>query len=87
MPRLPPRSALLLLLCSGLLASCANSPSPVVVRTSVPASLLTCAPAPVPPDLNVPRWDEVLARYLLDLGAAGADCRAHLHAVAGLVGK
>ena len=58
-----------------------------MVRPSVPRALLTCQAAPVPPDLNVPRWDEVLANYLLDLGAAGADCRAHLHAVAGLVGK
>lgn len=69
------------------LAGCARAPEPVVVRPSVPASLLTCAPAPVAPDLNVPRWDEALANYLLDLGAAGADCRAHLHAVAGLVGE
>jgi hypothetical protein len=52
----------------------------------VPASLLTCQAAPVPPDLNVPRWDQVLAGYLLDLGAAGDDCRAKLGAVRGLVG-
>ena len=47
--------------------------------------LLTCQAAPVPPGLNVPRWDQVLARYLLDLGAAGQDCRAKLRAVGNLV--
>lgn len=52
----------------------------------VPPSLLTCAPAPVAPDLNVPRWDQVLADYLLDLAAAGDDCRTKLGAVGKLVG-
>jgi hypothetical protein len=86
MPRhLPPRAAFLLLSCV-LLARCAPpAPEPVVVRPEVPASLLTCAAAPVPPDLNVPRWDQVLAGYLLDLGAAGDDCRAKLSAVGKLV--
>lgn len=51
----------------------------------VPPALLACAPAPAPPDLNVPRWDQVLARYLLDLAAAGADCRGKLLAVGRLV--
>ena len=83
-PRRLPRALLLLPLCAPL-ACCSPPPEPVVVRPPVPRSLLTCAPAPVAPDLNVPRWDQVLARYLLDLGAAGQDCRAHLHAVAGLV--
>ena len=57
-----------------------------MVRPVVPASLLACAPAPAAPDLNVPRWDVVLAGYLLDLGAAGADCRTKLRAVAKLTG-
>ena len=83
-PRRLPRALLLLPLCAPL-ACCSPPPEPVVVRPPVPASLLTCAPAPKPPALNIPRWDEALANYLLDLGAAGADCRAHLHAVAGLV--
>lgn len=86
MPRLlPPRAALLLPLC-GLLACCAPAPEPTVVRPTVPASLLTCAAAPAAPDLNVPRWDQVLADYLLDLSAAGDDCRAKLGAVGNLVG-
>ena len=83
-PRRPLRAALLLLSC-GLLARCAPAPEPVVVRPSVPRALLTCQAAPVPPDLNVPRWDEVLANYLLDLGAAGQDCRTKLAAVGKLV--
>jgi hypothetical protein len=71
-----------------LLAACSSpAPMPVVVRPDVPASLLACAAAPVPPDLNVPRWDQVLAGYLLDLGAAGDDCRAKLGGVRGLVGR
>ena len=85
-PRRLPRALLLLPLCAPL-ACCSLPPEPVVVRPPVPASLLTCAPAPTPPDLNVPRWDEVLANYLLDLGAAGEDCRAKLGTVRGLVGR
>ncbi len=69
------------LLCCALLTRCAPAPEPVVVRPDVPATLLTCEAAPVAPDLNVPRWDQVLAGYLLDLGAAGDDCRAKLRAV------
>ena len=83
-PRLRP-AALLLLSCV-LLARCAPAPEPVVVRRTVPASLLACAPAPTPPVLSGPRWDEGLANFLLDQGAAGADCRAKLGAVAKLVG-
>ena len=83
-PLRPLRAALLLLSC-GLLARCAPAPSPVLVRPAIPPMLLTCQAAPVPPDLNVPRWDQVLARYLLDLGAAGQDCRAKLRAVGKLV--
>ena len=57
-----------------------------MVRPTVPPSLLACAQAPGAPDLNVPRWDVALAGYLLDLGAAGADCRTKLAAVAKLMG-
>ena len=85
-PRRLPRALLLLPLCAPL-ACCSPPPEPMVVRPTVPASLLTCAPAPVPPDLNVPRWDEALANYLLDLGAAGQDCRGKLEAVGKLVGR
>jgi hypothetical protein len=73
------------LLCCALLTRCAPAPEPVVVRPEVPASLLTCAAAPVAPDLGGARWDQVLAGYLLDLGAAGEDCRAKLRAVGRLV--
>ena len=82
--RRQPRAAFLLPFCV-LLARCAPAAEPVVVRPDVPPTLLTCAAAPVPPDLNVPRWDEVLANWVLDLGAAGEDCRAKLRAVRHLV--
>jgi hypothetical protein len=79
------RAVLFPLLCCVLLTRCAPAPEPVVVRPEVPPTLLTCAAAPVAPDLNGPRWDQVLAGYLLDLGAAGDDCRAKLLAVGRLV--
>ena len=69
-----------------LLTHCAPAVTdPVVVRPVVPASLLICNDAPPAPDLNVPRWDQVLAAYLLDLDAAGQDCRTKLGAVKNLV--
>ena len=75
---------LLPLLCV-LLARCAAAPEPTLVRPDVPPQLLTCAQAPAPPDLNVARWDEVLANWVLDLSAAGADCRAKLRAVGNIL--
>ncbi len=86
MRRLPLLRAAFLLPCCALLTRCAPAPEPVMVRPVVPASLLACAASPAAPDLNVARWDQVLAGYLLDLDAAGADCRAKLGAVAKLVG-
>ena len=85
MPRRPRRVALLLPLLCVPLARCAPAPEPTLVRPAVPPALLACAPAPAAPDLNVPRWDQVLGRYLLDLGAAGADCRGKLRAVGRLL--
>ena len=55
------------------------------MRQDVPPALLTCAQAPPAPDLATPRWDEVLANWILDLGAAGADCRGKLRAVGGIL--
>lgn len=86
MPRRPRRIALLLLPCCALLTRCAPAPEPVVVRRNIPPTLLTCEQAPPAPDLNVSRWDRVLATYLLGVGAAGADCRAKLRAVGNIVG-
>lgn len=85
MPHHPPPRALFLLPCCVLLARCAPASEPVVVKAAVPPSLLTCAPPPPAPDLGGRRWDEALADYLLDLAAAGDDCRAKLNAVGKLV--
>ncbi len=68
-----------------LLTACSGPPVPVVVRPAVPPGLLACASQPPVPNLAGPRWDLSLALFIVDLSAAGADCRAKLAAVAGLV--
>ena len=82
MPRRPP--ALLLLMLSAL-PSCASPGPPVMARPEVPASLLTCAPEPPSPDLDAPGWDRTLALWIVDVMAAGEDCRSRLAAVRRLV--
>lgn len=72
--RPPPLPALLCLLSVTLSPACA--PSPALVRPAVPASLLACQPQPAPPDGPD---DSALALWILDLAAAGEDCRARLH--------
>ncbi len=67
-----------------LLSACAHA-VPVVVKPTVPPALLACAAQPAAPSLTGPRWDLALALFIVDLSAAGADCRAKLGAVAGLV--
>lgn len=54
-----------------------------IVRQRIPPGLLHCAPAPAPA-ARIDRQRQV-ARYILDLHAAGADCRAKLDAVRRLV--
>lgn len=77
----PVRLVLLFVWC---LTSCAP-PAPVIVRQEVPAALLECQPQPVPPDPL--RDDADLAYFIVDLAAAGADCRAKLERVKTLVGQ
>lgn len=69
--RLP---ALLCLLSATLSPGCASS-VPVVVRQKVPPSLLACQPQPAPPEAAD---DQALALFILDLAAAGDDCRGRL---------
>ncbi len=67
-----------------LLAGCAT-PAPVTkivtVTPTMPAGLLTCAPAPeVPGAVN----QAVVANYIVALWQAGQDCRAHVSAISQL---
>lgn len=78
MPRQRRAPALTALPCVLPLLGCAAAPPPLVV----PDGLLTCREepaAPADPD------DRALAGWVLDLAEAGADCRARLAAVRGLV--
>jgi hypothetical protein len=82
----------LLLLCFALpLAACASKPEPPVpqvvvrkelVRQPIPGDLLTCAPQPAPPDTGTQRD---VGQFIIDLAAAGADCRSKVEAVAQIV--
>ena len=71
------------MLCA--LPSCASPGPPVLVRPDVPASLLACAAEPLAPDLDAPGWDRTLALWIVDLAAAGEDCRGRLSRVKGLL--
>jgi hypothetical protein len=53
-----------------------------VEKQRVPASLLSCADAPVPPDAAL---QSEVARYVLDLWEAHGDCRGKLDALRSLV--
>lgn len=81
--RLP--SARTLLPCVLLLTGCgSNLPELAEApRLVVPASLLSCAPQPEAPATGTD--DATLARWILDLAAAGDDCRTRLDAVAKVV--
>jgi len=74
--------AMPLLPCALLLTGCAGNPPNVVEapRLTVPVSLLSCAEQPDPPAAGAD--DTALARWILDLAAAGDDCRGKLAAVA-----
>ena len=75
--------ALPVLLFVWCLTGCAGPAAPVLVRQEVPAALLECQPQPVPP--SPLRDDADLAYFIVDLAAAGADCRAKLARVKRLV--
>lgn len=68
-----------------LLTSCAETKLVKEVHSfaqRVPASLLTCDPAPIPPEVTSQRD---VARYIIDLWDAHGDCQAKLREVSGLV--
>jgi len=83
----------LLLLCSALpLAACASKLAPpvppVVVRKElvpqpIPGDLLTCAPQPEKPGESATQRD--VGQFIIDLAAAGADCRGKVAAVREIV--
>jgi hypothetical protein len=70
-----------------VLAGCAAAPKPVVLtqikieRVTVPAALLTCAAQPAPGNITL---QSQLADYIIDLAAAGADCRDDVAAISRL---
>jgi hypothetical protein len=69
---------------AALLTACAGGPVTQlqVERQRVPASLLTCADAPTPPDAAL---QSEVARYIVDLYDAHGDCRGKLGALRGLL--
>ena len=79
--------ALPFLLCLPLLTACGAGPARVVQapRLSIPDSLQTCAPQPEPPAAGADDTD--LSNFILDLAAAGEDCRGKLAAVVRVIGS
>lgn len=80
MNRLP-----LALILAALLTGCAGHPvtETRVEHLDLPAALLTCSDAPAAPGPDVTQRD--VALYVLDLWAAGDDCRGKLGRVRELV--
>ena len=74
------RPALLLLPCAALLTSCASPERVVTVREPVvmrsPEALRSCEPAPAVPGPEATNGQ--IAAFILELFAAGDDCRATL---------
>lgn len=68
------------------MSACAGTPPPPdlkVVRIAPPAEILTCAAEPATPPAGATQ--RAVARYLLELAAAGDDCRERLDAVRAFV--
>ena len=90
MPKRPrmvpwPRCLPVLLTVCAMLAGCSQARLQTQVRIerlAIPAELLTCQPAPEPPD--VPYTQADVAIYIVDLHSAGADCRERLARIAQL---
>jgi hypothetical protein len=78
MPPRTPWAALTALLSALLLTGCADTPPQVALapRPDVPPDLLACQDQPEPPDQF--REDADLAYWIIDLAAAGDDCRSRL---------
>lgn len=86
MPR-PLMTALWPLFSAALLTACGTPevrtvPVVKIERQKIPAGLLTCDPAPAVPVAETQRQ---VAAYVVDLWAAGEDCRVKLGKVRGLV--
>lgn len=64
----------LILLLAALLGGCST--------TTIPQQLLTCSPQPAAPEASSQRE---VGLYIVDLAAAGDDCRTKLNAVRGIV--
>ena len=81
------------ILCSLLPLTACSSPSPTppvevrYERQSVPASLLLCQAQPPRPTkaCDGTYCNDDVANFVIDLGAAGEDCRQKLAVVKGLV--
>lgn len=78
------------ILAAFLLAACGDDapgalPELRIVQPSVPAHLLTCEPEPPDPSDKPGLTQRDVARYIVQVRAAGADCRARLSEVRGLV--
>lgn len=58
-----------------------------IVQPSVPAHLLTCEDEPPDPSDRPNLTQRDVARYVVQVRAAGADCRARLGEVRGLLGR
>jgi hypothetical protein len=76
------------MLCA--LAACGDDkpgtvPELRIVRPAVPAHLLSCEPEPPGPGDKPGLTQRDVARYIIQLQAAAADCRARLNEVRGLV--
>lgn len=76
------------MLCA--LAACGDDkpgalPDLRIVQPSVPAHLLTCEDEPADPSDKPGLTQRDVARYIVQVRAAGADCRARLGEVRGLV--
>ena len=76
------RLAWLFLLSLLLLMGCGGRPA-ALVHLEVPPPLLACQPAPAPPARDAD--DQALALWIVDLSAAGEDCRSRLRAVKDLL--
>lgn len=75
-----PSRRLALLLLPWLLPLTACGPGPaLLVRQEVPPALLSCLEAPALP--AAPVDDQMLALWIVDLAAAGDDCRTRLAGV------
>lgn len=66
----------ILVIVAAFLASCARPPAPIV-----PQALLQCAPQPKSPADKAGVTQRDVALYVVDLAAAGDDCRSKLGSV------